>query len=352
MKSIFLSALLSLIFFSGCAMGLGSGNLDRDEKKQLYLSVQNEIEHLVQKGDILYAKKHYADAAEAYEKANFYKGSPVVSTSKIEDLKKRAKANGAYYYARGVKYLKKDKIKALYEFNRMMYNDKDYKNGKELFEELKNDTYIKGFLKTLRDPLEKALNENKTHEVSIKKIDALLQKLTQYDEYDEIALKAQEYIDSKHDDLVNSAVNLFKQGKITEAKNSFDFIESIYVKDKTAEKYLKEIATINTSAKMLSDAQKAFDAGEYDAAMQSVEKVLKISPNDKNALLLAEKIKKENEKKIPELIELGKNYYNKQDFEKALNAFQRVLTYSPEDNTSLTFVKKIKNQIKTIQNLK
>lgn len=347
---LFLAA-AALLFFTGCAP-IHPDNLNPEEKRLVYQSVQDEIDTYTAQGDLYYETGYYADAAAAYEMVNFYEDRAVIPIEKIRKIQARAKANGKHYYKRALGYLKSDPKKALGEFNKMMRNDPGYKDGKARFEALKKDPAVRKFLAALESSLEKALSRNKGSSNDIKRINAALQKLIQYDDADPVALRAKEVIQAQRTALLGEAVRLYNQGSLDRAAEKFRLIQNIYQKDAAAEKYLTRILAKQELAKTLKKAREALAKEDFRLAIEAAEKALDIDSNNKEAQKIIEEAKLNFEKQIPQLIAQGKDYYGKQDLENALKAFQAVLVWDPDDNTSLTYIKKIERQLETIENLK
>ena len=54
MKLIYAAILAAIVFFSGCAPEVRPENMTPDQKRVVYQSVQDEIEYLTNRGDVLY----------------------------------------------------------------------------------------------------------------------------------------------------------------------------------------------------------------------------------------------------------------------------------------------------------
>lgn len=351
MRFYLLLTTLALLFLTGCGP-VKPGSLSPDEKRVIYHSVQDEIEQLTAEGDVLYATGYYAAAAEAYELVNFYEDRAVISTDKIRKIRIRAKANGKHYYNRALKYLKKDKKKALLEFNKMMRNDPEYKDGKSRFEQLKHDPDIRTFLGGLENGLQKALENNFGTAKDLKRITNALDKLVTYDDANSMAVKANEIIKSQRNALLNEAVHLYNKGSLNKAADKFRLVETIFKKDHTAQKYLAKIQAKNELIQVLKQARSALEKEEFARAIEAAEHALDIDSNNKEAKRIISEAQKKFEKQIPDLIAKGKEYYRNQELDKALKTFQSVLIWDPDDNTSLTFIKKIERQLETLKSLK
>ena len=347
---LFLAA-TALLLFTGCGT-VNPDSLSPEEKRVIYHSVQDEIEQLIAEGETFYASGYYADAAKAFELVNFYEDRAVIPTDRIRKIRIRANANGKHYYTRALKYLKKDKKRALQEFNKMMRNDPDYKDGEERFEKLKKDPEIHAFLEKLEKALQNALANNKGTAKDLTRINTALDKLVVYDDSNPVALNAKEVIKNQRNALLNEAIRLYNKGAYASATKKFELVQSIYKKELTAEKYLAKIGDKNRLAQILKKAEEALVKEEYATAIESAEDALDLDANNKEAKRVLSEAKKGYEKQIPDLINQGITFYGKQEFDKALKAFQAVLVLDPDDNTSLTYIKKIERQLETIQSLK
>ncbi len=360
MKLIYAAILAAIVFFSGCAPEVRPENMTPDQKRVVYQSVQDEIEYLTNRGDVLYETGYYADAASAFERVNFYEDRAVISEDKIKKIRIRAQANGKHYYNKAVGYLKQGKKKdALYSFNRMMRNDSDYKDGKARFEALKNDPEIKPFLAQLEADLNNALLANKGTAKDVAKVDKALSALIDYDDTSAVAKQAAATIETQRSALVNEAVRIYNQGNLDAAADKFRLILSIYQKDHTSDRYLAKILSkreqamaLKRAQSELKKAQDALKAQDYVKAIELAQAVLDVDAKNSDAKKILNEAKAEQEKQIPDLIAKGKAFYNKQDFKNAKAMFQSVLVFDPDDNTSLTYIKKIDRQLETIESLK
>jgi len=234
----------------------------------------------------------------------------------------------------------------------MMRNDPDYKDGEERFEKLKKDPEIHAFLEKLEKALQNALANNKGTAKDLTRINTALDKLVVYDDSNPVALNAKEVIKNQRNALLNEAIRLYNKGAYASATKKFELVQSIYKKELTAEKYLAKIGDKNRLAQILKKAEEALVKEEYATAIESAEDALDLDANNKEAKRVLSEAKKGYEKQIPDLINQGITFYGKQEFDKALKAFQAVLVLDPDDNTSLTYIKKIERQLETIQSLK
>lgn len=341
----------ALLLFTGCSLGVQPENLSPDEKRLLYHSVQDEIEQLSAEGERLYDNGYFADAAEAFELVNFYEDRTVIPTARIRKIRIRANANGRHYYDKAERYIKQDKKRALLLYNRMMRNDPDYKDGRERFETLKDDPEIRPFLANQEARLQKALENNMGSARDYARIDAALEALTEYDDSNPVAQQAKALIKKRRSTLLSEGIRLYNRGAYTRAAERFKLVRSIRPEDRTAEKYLTRIRTKNELGKLLKKARIAMKQKEYGTAYTSAEQVLGLDAHNSEAKRIARESKAQYEKQIPELISRGIAHYGRQEFDKALSAFQAVLLLDPDNNTPLTYIRKIERQLATIKSL-
>jgi tetratricopeptide (TPR) repeat protein len=342
----------SLLLLTGCTPEIRPENLNPEEKRLIYQNVQDDIGYYTVQGEVLYADGYYAEAANAYEMVNFYEDRAVIPMEKIRKIRLRANANGKHYYNRALSYLKTDKKKALHEFNKMMRNNPDYKDGKKRFDTLKRDPEIREFMAVREKAVQKALLNASGKPDEIKKINAALEKLIHYDDANPVALQAKEYLTVQRNTLLHDAVVHYNKMNLTQATKIFRLVQSVYKKDATAEKYLARIFIKEELARTLKTAQDALTQERYEEAIRAAEKALDLDSKNSEARRIVTEAKLAYEKLIPALLEKGKAYYGKQDLENALKAFQAVLIWDPDDNTSLTYIRKIEQQIETIKSLK
>ncbi len=365
LKTIFIS-LSGLLLLSGCIetstnqpepikeivlLSQKVQKLNAQDKQLIYRSIQDEINLYNEKGDEAYEAGHNHDAITSYELVNFYEGYNTVPLSKINKIKKKAAVKSAYHYKQALIYNKKEKKKALIEFNRVMMNKPDYKETNKYLSELKSNRDIKIFLNSMENTLQmKLLNNNGTIK-DLQSINNSIQILAKYDYKNETVLKAKETLKESHKVLLEKAIDTYKQGNLKKAKTRFNSILSIYKKDQTSMDYLNKIETKNKKIFNMKLAQKAIKNKEYINSINYAKKVLKIDPNNKEAKKIIVVAKKESKKEVANLIYIGKRQYNKKKLDKAKESFNAVLKLDPFNNTALIYSKKIERQLRTIKSL-
>jgi len=340
-----------LVLFTGC-VATTPDTIKVDDKRLIYQSVQEEIDDYKLQGDVLYSTGYYADAAKAYEMVNYYEGHALIPLEKIRSIHAQAIQAAKTHYDRGVKYTKDKKKLALIEFNKVVCNDPTYKDSVVRYKTLKQDPAIEPFLAKLEESLNKALEGDLSKKETLTRVHTAMNELRLYDETNLVVAKAKEVLKKQRTVLIDEAVGQYNKGSFENATSSFKFIQSVYPKDPIAQKYLSLIYAKKEIHSVLQKAKDALKKGDYSSAITFSEKALEIDPHNAEALALSDTAKKEYEKQIPELITKGKELYNQQDFTNAKKVFQSVLLWNADDNTSLTYIKKIDEQLKTIESLK
>ncbi|MDD2830152.1 MAG: hypothetical protein PHW18_11315 [Sulfuricurvum sp.] len=366
MKFFQLTFLLVAFILSGCS-SLMIPIFTPEQKRILYSSVQEDIAHRSAQGEAHYAQGYYAAAVDDFEAVNFYEGRAVIPLNRIKRIAEKAEERSAYYYERGIKMRESDKKQALIEFNRMLRCNPKYKDGKDQYEKLKNDKDIVNLLSAREDDLNTKLQKNNQSTPALKSLNQSLEELAQYDDSNFLVLKAREILEGYRKTNLEKATELYEDQKYDEALNKFEHILQIYPKEPTAQKYLDQfaskqeeqkrikldhLASAQEGQKKVKLARTAFEQKDYRMAMKYASKVLEAEPNNKEGQYILETSKKQCEQNIPELISQGLKYYKKQDMENALVVFQSVLEVDANNTTSIAYIKKIKQQLKTIKSLK
>jgi len=337
---------------SKCTIATIEESLTKDEKKQLFINIQHKINNLIDEADTLYAQTYYLEALQTYELVNFYNNKKVISQDKINRVKKRIEANKKHYYAKATnKKIATDKMQQLFYLNELMRNDPKYKNGEELYKQLREDAEVIQTLAKEKVVLTKLLEKDSNKEVYISKLSNSLKKIAKYDDREPLVIKAKEILKSKRSLLQKEGIKLYKDKKINLAKNKFTFIKDIYKKDRTSNKYLYLISKNSKLSTMEKEAQTALQKGDFKEAIGLANKMLSFNNKNSKALSIFKKANSELKKQIPKMIKKATIYYSKQDYDKALEIFKEVLKLDSNNNTALTYTKKIKAQLKTIQSL-
>ncbi|KIM11984.1 MAG: hypothetical protein KU37_03840 [Sulfuricurvum sp. PC08-66] len=347
--------LMGLFFFSGCAMWMQTPKttaaktpLTPQEKRTIYQNVLNEIEHHSTKGDEYYKEGYYYEAARSYELVNFYEDRAVIPAKKIREITEKAHENGEFFYKKGFELYTKDKTQALRQLNMMMRNNPHHPEGKPLYLKLKKEPEIIAFLQAKEQAVQNVLQKDS----DIKKINAVLTDLLAYSDDSSVAIEAKKALENKYTQSLEEAVTLYNKQAYLQAATKFKLIRVVYTNDPTATKYLARIDEKYAIEKLVKDAQKELSANAYEKAIALAEKALDKESDHEEARSVLAKAKALQKAQMPQLIEEAKALYLRQDFEHAKALFQSVLRYDPDDNTSLTYIKKIEQQLKTLESLR
>lgn len=362
-----LTFLLLAFIFSGCSAMFYPSTFTPEQKRAVYNSVQENISHRSAQGEMHYAQGYYGAAVEDFEAVNFYEGRTVIPLNRIKKIAEKAEERSAYYYERGMKVRESDKKQALIEFNRMVRCDPKYKDGKAQYEKLKNDKDIVTLLASSESDLNNKLQKNLQTFSALKSLNQSQEELAQYEDSNELVLKAKEILESYRKTNLEKAISLYEDQKYDEAINKFELIQQIYPKEPTAQKYLDQfsakqdeqrrirldhLASVQEGQKRVKLARNALEQKDYCSAMKYASKVLEMEPSNKEGQYILETSTKSCAKNIPALIAKGIGFYKKQQMENALEAFQSVLVIDANNTTSITYIKKIKQQLQTIKSLK
>jgi len=308
MYRIIVSVLVLLFLLTGC---IRQENYVKSDSKRLeYKSIKDTIRNSQIEGEYLYNNSYFKESLKAYTSVNFYENKNIIPLRTIAKIKKRALANGKYYYNKALKN-KTNKKQMLKELNRVFKNVDSYKNAQELFDELKDDNEISLFLESLENPLKIALLKKK----KLATIEKLLKNITIYDDSNSIAIEAKDYIRDELRTIINSAVELYETKQYSKSLTKFKIAKTVYKKSKTLNSYIQKMTQKKKKKK---------------------SKTTKI----------------ERKKIVKKLIIQGRKHYEKQDFENAKKTFSKVLKYESNNNTSKIYLQKIELQLKTLEQLK
>ncbi|HEX5330294.1 hypothetical protein [Sulfuricurvum sp.] len=344
--------LLVAFTLSGCGGIFFPSTFTPEQKRTVYNSVHDEIIRRSEQGEIHYAQGYYAAAVEDFEAVNFYEGRAVIPLNRIKRIAEKAEERSAYYYERGMRFRESDKKQALIEFNRMIHCDPKYKDGKEQYEKLKKEKEIRVLLLSLEADLDTKLKKNIQNPLALKSLNLAHDVLAQYDDSNPLVLKAEEMIANQRKAQLGKAVALFENQKYDEALEKFGLLAQIYPNEPMVQRYIDQISLKQEGQKRVKSAQNALEQKDYRLAMKYATKVLEAEPNNKEGQLILDTATKKYAQSIPELISKGISYYNKQEMESALAIFQSVLDVDANNTTSIVYIKKIKQQLRTIKSLK
>jgi len=359
MKKIYLLSLLLVFILSGCvntqpkcSIDTIESSLSKEEKKQLFVNIQYKINSLKDEADSYYAKTYYLEALKTYRLINFYNNKQIISKDQLERVQKRIDANKKHYYHKALnKKIATNKPQKLFYLNELMRNDPEYKDGKALFMALREDDEIESFLAKDKEALSTLLEKDSNNEAYIKSLNNAMMKVAKYDDMEPLVIKAKGILKNKRASLQQEAIKLYNENKIALANKKFNFIKSIYKKDKTSNKYLYAISKNSKLHTMEKEALNALKNSNYQEAIDIANKMLSFNNKNSKALNIFKKANSELKKQIPKMIRKATVYYSRQDYDKALKIFKEVLKLDSTNNTALTYTKKIKAQLKTIKSL-
>lgn len=356
-----LTLLTTTIFlFSGCSLYISTSpsslpssiqKLNGIQKQIIYKTIQDEISMLSTKGDLAYENGHVYDAITDYEKVNLYKGYSFIPTKKIKSLKNIAAENSILHYKQAMKYLNKDKYRALKEFNLVMVNNPNYKDATAQLQELKQNVKIKEYLSSLENKLKTAIQENKSTPKYLLSIESASSNLSKYEYDNPLIQEAKDILKREYDSLIEDAVATFNKGAYEQAHNKFKTILSTYKDDKTSNEYILKIANVKELKIQIESATEALNKEEYVAAFEFANKALVIDEKNQQAKDIINQAHDGLEKRIATLMLRGKSNYYKKYLKKAKQNFQEILSIRPGDNTALVYIKKIDRQLKTLSSL-
>jgi len=327
--------------------------LNSHDKRLIYKSIKNEIKIDKQRGDADYCYGYYYDAIKAYELVNFYEDSNTIPLEKINEMKIAAQQRAAYHYKNAKKYLKTNKKRALSELNMVLMNNPNYKNSKNLYNTIANQRDIQIFLNKMENSLETQLvNMHDGNFEELKAVRKKLQKLEKYDYKNRAIEKARKILKKQEKILTKTALQLYKENKLSQAKKEFSKILSIYPHNEKAKIYLQMILFKQNKKRNLDMAHLALKQKNYKKATYYAENILKIDPQSKEAKEIIIQAEKEAQKTLYFYREKGKQLYNNKNLDGAKSYFEKALKIDKNDNTSLIYYKKIQRQLQTIKSLR
>jgi len=356
-----LTLLTTTIFlFSGCSLYISTSpsslpsniqKLNGIQKQIIYKTIQDEISMLCAKGDLAYENGHVYDAITDYEKVNLYKGYSFIPAKKIKDLKNIAAENSILHYKQAMKYLRKDKYRALKEFNLVIVNNPNYKDTKEQHQELKKNEKIKEYISSLESKLKVAMDQKKSTPKYLNNIESASSILAKYEYNNPLIQEAKDILKSEYSSLIEEAIATFNKAAYDRAHDMFKNILSTYANDKTANEYIVKIANIKEVKTQIANAEDALNKEEYVSAFEFANKALLLDETNQKAKNIIDQAHDGLEKRIAILMARGKSNYYKKYLKKAKQNFQEILSIRPGDNTALVYIKKIDRQLKTLSSL-
>jgi len=324
-----LISIVTVIFYSGCShystvepdkkrevsiLNQKVKELDANDKKLIYRSIQNDIDRYNKEGNEAYSRGNNHEALIAYKLVNFYEGYDSVAQEKIEKIEKNINYKSRVHYKRALKYYTPNKKKALYELNIVMLNNPKYKKASELFVDLHDNRDIKIFVSSIESSLRTQILNSDGKIKSLNSIELTLKELLEYDYKNRLATKTEEVLKEHHDILAANKLFKYKQHNTMIAK-------------------------------------KALMEKEYIKSIEYAQKVLDMDAKYVQALTILKLAKQGSKTELDNLIESGICHYNDRRLDEAMNNFESALKIDPYSNTSLIYSKKIQRQLKTIRSL-
>jgi len=325
--------------------------LNSSDKKRIYRSIKNEIQLHKQKGDEATVAGYNYDAVNAYELVNFYEGYYAIPAKKISSLKKNAKIKSKYHYKEALKYLKKDKRRALHELNLVMMNNPHYKDTQELIKKIKSDREIVKFINSLKIDLEIKVANCRGSLKDLQAINSSLKELAKYEYSNETIEKAKRVLKKYNKSLLKEAIALYKKGELQQAKRKFRALLTIYHNDKAAIRYLEKIRYKQSKKENMAYAKKSLNEKHYLDAIEYANRVLLLDPKSTEAQKIVKEARKEAQAAVDNFIHEGKKFYNIRYLDRAKEYFEKALEIDKTNNTALIYHKKIERQLQTIKSL-
>lgn len=329
----YLLLVVTALFFTACSVKNDINLLTEDEKQKVYQKTKDEIAFYKNEGSTFYYNSHYKMALKSYEKVNFYEQKSIYSKNFIKLLNKEAVSNSKSYFKKAKALMKKDKIKALYFFNKMELN-KDDKEASTLLEKLKQDKEVSLYLKKLEDELNKKINSYDGKIDSFIALHKEYEELFFYDYKNPLIVKARDILKTNYFIFLADGKELYSEKKYKEARKLFSQLEKVYPKNRVIKSYQSLL-------------------GKNYQKVKRVEKV-----KTKEVVTKKEKVEEITEEKVEAifdetnlLLKIGVHYYGNQDFQKAKNVFNRILLNDDKNITAMTYLKKINRRLKTINSL-
>ncbi|WP_457745838.1 hypothetical protein [Sulfurimonas sp.] len=325
--------------------------LNSSDKKRIYRSIKNEIRLHKEKGDEATLAGHNYNAVNAYELVNFYEGYHAIPARKISSLRKNAKIKSRYHYKQALKYLKKNKKRALHELNLVMMNNPHYKDAKQLLEKIKRDRTIVKFINSLKIDLEIKVSNCRGSLKDLQAINKSLKELSKYEYSNETIDKANRVLKKYNTSLLKDAIKSYKKNKLKVAKKKFSAILSIYHNDPKATIFLEKIRFKQSKKENLAQARQSLQEKRYLDAIEYANKVLLLDPKCHDAQILIQEARQEAKRAVDYFIREGKKYYNIRYLDRAKIYFEKALEIDKTNNTALIYHKKIERQLQTIKSL-
>jgi len=144
---------------------------------------------------------------------------------------------------------------------------------------------------------------------------------------------------------LQSAERAFQRGNYDQAGEFFRQVLSMSPRDETAKSYVQRIDQQNRQRieELFRSGQEYFDAQDYNRALTAFEEVLELDAN--NAPARQKKAETLSKIGIAQLLERGKAFYQQNQFLKAMEIFNQVLEQEPGNAVSQRYIEDCQNQL-------
>ena len=401
----FFTSLAGALLLGGCGLCQPEvTDLSQPQQRYIYHNVAYKIRHHIALGDSYRAQGLLNKAKESYEAARFYDPAYPGLGEKSLAVLKAIDEQITTGYAQGIDALSKgDKIGAMRGFNQVMMADPTYRDAAKYHKELLLDPEVTALLRDKESRIREKITAERKDPEAIAQLSLDIQDLLDLHYQNPVAQTALEKAKALKAELLTyylrEGKRLYKAGRFKAATDAFrsaqvleptndEATESIrkiqqhrdmvyYVnlaKNKlrrkqydAAAKYAQKALAIddeNEEAReimqsvalgqvdeTLDEAVSLMEEGKLLEARELISRVLAGDSGNTKARALNTKIVKAIQQRLPELLDEAQKLYGQNRFQESLELFQEALQLEPDNNISLTYIKKINNRLKTIQSL-
>ncbi|TDI80115.1 MAG: serine/threonine-protein kinase [Caldithrix sp.] len=149
-------------------------------------------------------------------------------------------------------------------------------------------------------------------------------------------------IPSQLEEIINKALTKEVDDRYTYMEELLDDLEHFSGADE---------ARLVESAKLIENGKICLNKKEYSDALSRFEAALKLDPKNQEVLDLIEQCENK-QKELPrfnKLLSDGKEYFEKGNYKKALNAFKEIIAIDPDHSESHELIEKIQKKIKQME---
>jgi len=180
-------------------------------------------------------------------------------------------------------------------------------------------------------------------------IDEFEKAVTTYPDYKEAA----EYLrktQSEYDEMINTPLEegkvALRENRLGDAIKSFEKVLTIDPQHPVAKEFL------NKSKSMIKDAIVRYNAngdmklkqGKYDEALREYSQVLLLEPDNNNAIAGSKVCREKLKDIINRYMDLGIQQFNNQEYKKAIENFEKVLSIDPDYILAKDYLEKAKTE--------